>query len=540
MNILWFAIGLTLFIYILEEIIFFRPQINYWMNAKHFVEFTTAMLAVLLTILFFYSALVSPAWLKFMTALFFVVTLTGEYGYQRVMGRFAVAGDIEIGFISQSGIWKATGALYFNKQVIVPSVVFLITILVARPTPDWITGAGSLGGVILAVFLLSLIQPKFIYRFNWGPSPIQAIRTFLDFVRARLTKVKRETLTFHSAAKPTNNIVLIVDESLRADHMSVNGYARATTPYLDELAAHAKFFHNWGIAVPGATCSNTSNGLLGSGAPIQPGGLDLIYKYPSGFQYAKAMGYRTVYIDAQTSILWNGINENDLAYIDVWIKATGLGDDKLTVDFTAAERIREIVGGSTGNFVVFNKRGVHYLYESNYPPEAAVWRPVPEKPANYEAYPDQAVNSFDNAILYNVNTFFTRLFPDPVNFDERLKNTIYIYTSDHAETLYEDGAKVTHCSGTRHETRVPLMIFGELPVPLDTNYLASHSNILPTILDLMSVPLEARAHAYNHSLLKATTKDSKGRLFFDSDGTIVNHDELERNAESKTLGADHG
>jgi hypothetical protein len=77
---------------------------------------------------------------------------------------------------------------------------------------------------------------------------------------------------------------------------------------------------------------------------------------------------------------------------------------------------------------------------------------------------------------------------------------------------------------------VPLIVIGRLPYPVDTAYRASHSNILPTFLDLMSMPAEAYMYDYNLSLLKATANDSVDRLFFDSDGTILNHDELERNA----------
>jgi glucan phosphoethanolaminetransferase (alkaline phosphatase superfamily) len=185
-----------------------------------------------------------------------------------------------------------------------------------------------------------------------------------------------------------------------------------------------------------------------------------------------------------------------------------------------------------GNFIVMNKRGTHFLYENNYPPSAAVWTPTPASPVDYEIHREQTTNAYDNAILHNVNGFFAQLFPDPKKLAEYTENTIYIYTSDHGETLYEEGSRVVHCTGTRQETRVPLIIFGKLPNSVDTSYQASHSNILPTFLDLMNMPVEAYLYEYNPSLLRATAKDSVDRLFFDSDGTIVNHDELERNAEN--------
>ncbi|MBI5838653.1 MAG: sulfatase-like hydrolase/transferase [Chloroflexi bacterium] len=527
------AVEFTLFIYIVEEIIFSQPQINSLRRAKGFLEFTTSFTSFILTVLFFYGALVSPLWLKLMYAGFFILVSMVQYGYQRAMGRFAVAGDIEIGIISPPVMWRDSGALYFEPRVFLSILVFLLTLWVVHPLSSWAAGLGSLGVLVLSMILLNILQHKSSYGLNWGPVPIQALEALIEFGRLRLSKSDREQLVFRAELTPTNNLVLIVDESVRGDHLSINGYPRATSPWLEELAKQNGLFHNWGIAVPGATCSNVSNGLMIIGAPIKFGSLEIIYKHPTLFQYAKAMGYRTIYIDVQTPYLWNGIGKDDLKYIDVWIKSTEFGEDKIMLDFLAADRLREIVDGSTGNFIVVNKRGVHYLYENNYPPSAAVWIPTPASPADYEIHADQTANAFDNAILYNVNGFFTRLFPNAAELGSYTANTTYLYTSDHGETLYEDGSRVNHCTGTRHETRVPLIIFGKLPNPVDTTYRASHSNILPTLLDLMNAPAEAHAYPYNLSLLKAAAKDSKDRLFFNSDGTIINHDELEREAEKR-------
>ena len=524
------AVGIALFIYGLEEIIFSGPQRKYLRRAKRFSEFVTTILSFLLTILFFYGALVSPLWLKLIYAGFFVFVSMVEYAYQKVMRRFAVAGDVEIGLISPPGLWKVAGALYFDSRVFISIIVIGTVLWIIHPLSSWEAGSAALSILLLVVIPLNNIQHKLAYKLNWGPTPIQAIKALLDIGRMRFKKTDREKLSFHSSNAPTKNIVLIMDESLRADHLSINGYSRATSPHLEELAKEKELFHNWGIAVSGATCSNISNGLMSTGATIKHGSLEVIYKHPTLFQYAKAMGYRTFYIDVQTSYLWNGINKNDLAYIDEWIKSTEFGESNLSSDFMAADCLRDIVDGSTGNFIVANKRGVHYLYENNYPPSAAAWTPTPASPADYEKHPDQTTNAYDNAILHNVNGFFTRLFPGPKKLNAHTEHTIYLYTSDHGETLYEDGSRVIHGAGNRQETRVPLIVIGRLPNPVDTAYRASHSNILPTLLELMSTPAETYRYDYNLSLLKATSNDSVDRLFFDSDGTILNHDELERNA----------
>jgi glucan phosphoethanolaminetransferase (alkaline phosphatase superfamily) len=341
------GIGLTLFVYGIEEIIFSSPQSKYLKRAKSFPEFVTTFISFCLTILFFYGALVSPLWLKFIYAGFFIFVAMVEYGYQKVMRRFAVAGDVEIAFISPPTMWKDATSLFFDFRVFIPIIVVVAVLWAIHPLSSWVAGSTPLVILLVVIIPLNNLQHKLAYRLNWGSTPVQAITTLIDFGKIRFKKVEREKLSFKSNTQPGNNIVLIMDESVRADHLSVNGYVRATSPHLEELAKDKELFHNWGNAVPGATCSNTSNGLMSTGARIQPGSLDIIYRHPTIFQYAKAMGYRTVYIDVQTSYLWNGINKNDLAYIDEWIKSTKFGESNLTSDFLAADCLRNMAATSS-------------------------------------------------------------------------------------------------------------------------------------------------------------------------------------------------
>ncbi|MCC7189313.1 MAG: hypothetical protein IT312_11270 [Anaerolineales bacterium] len=67
----------------------------------------------------------------------------------------------------------------------------------------------------------------------------------------------------------------------------------------------------------------------------------------------------------------------------------------------------------------------------------------------------------------------------------------------------------------RAEATVPLLLIGaNLPLS-DTSYSASHANILPTLLDLMGVPSEARLRTYAPSLLTATAELNAPRIFLD-------------------------
>jgi glucan phosphoethanolaminetransferase (alkaline phosphatase superfamily) len=332
-------------------------------------------------------------------------------------------------------------------------------------------------------------------------------QTTTRYLLESLSPVTRETVRDLSQSAPQNNVVLVVDESIRGDHLDINGYSRQTTPFLSHLSATEPGFHNFGLAIAGATCSYPSNALLLTG--VRPGidDFEKVKNYPTLFQYAKAKGYRTIYIDAQTNSIWNGLTDHDIQFIDSWVKASDL-NDSIQSDQIAADRIREMVATSTGNFVVINKRGVHFLYESSYPKETAIWLPLP---TNYAVHPDLVRNSYDNGIRYNLNTFFGKLLSNP----QILENTVILYTSDHGQTLFEDGTNWLHCNYTPQEARVPLILIGRNIPPVKDGYVASHSNILPTLLDLMNVPREARVHDYAPSLFTATPEMNSDHFFFD-------------------------
>ena len=95
-------------------------------------------------------------------------------------------------------------------------------------------------------------------------------------------------------------VILIVDESMTADFLGINGFDRPTTPY---LASTASQYVNLGTASSGGNKSATSNMILRSGLRVDqvPDGAQLSLRCPNIFQYARKAGYWTAYIDAQSS-----------------------------------------------------------------------------------------------------------------------------------------------------------------------------------------------------------------------------------------------
>ena len=130
------------------------------------------------------------------------------------------------------------------------------------------------------------------------------------------------------------------------------------------------------------------------------------------------------------------------------------------------------------------------------------------------------VNSYDNGLLYNVDSFFKNLADD---YSRLPNNTIIFYTSDHGEAFNTDG-RSPHGGSSVEEATVPLFAFG-LPVEnIDISFKASHANLFTALLDLMNVPMDARKYPYAKSLLTATASDSQRRFFNLADGKKVAFD----------------
>lgn len=398
-------------------------------------------------------------------------------------------------------MWLDAAAIFFDPFAFVPILFYLLLLW-------WTRQSNQHGFQSFALLWLFIVSANLaVYYVGQKDTPALSFQSFFKTITsAALTEsitYVRETISYESDVLPHNNIVLIIDESVRGDRLSINGYHRQTSPYLEWLDERG-LVHNWGTAVAAATCSMMSNAVILTGVSSLPEDESRLPEYATFFQYAKAMGYQTHYFDAQTKYLWTGLRVDDLQYVDHWINVTTLGIDH-EADFRAADEIHRLIHQSSGNFIVLNKKGVHFHYNDMYPLEEAVWTPIPAR----KVYDDPVMvsNTYDNAVLYNVDNFFRRLIPDL----QAIEQAIFLYTADHGQTLIENGEYWSHCGETRNEALVPLLLIGPLELSPNTMYRASHYNIFPTLLDLMGVPLEARVRHYPLSLLEAKAADSVDR-----------------------------
>lgn len=309
--------------------------------------------------------------------------------------------------------------------------------------------------------------------------------------QSRLYDGERAPVTYSGSLGPqVEKIVLIVDESVRADILGINGYNKDTTPYLSALTAGMV---NFGLAASSSNCSDYSNLILRAGArKVEiPDEDQITLKEPSIWQFTRRAGYYNVYLDAQSAEEWgnyqNFMNGHEASFVDEILRVR----QKVAYesDGVARAKLIKLLEQPGKTFIIFNKYGIHFPYFRSYPKQYTIFTPALERgePMNDR---ERSLNSYMNGIRWSVDEWFEKLLAQRKEF----RPFVIIYTSDHGQNIVDDGTLATHCrpNGNRFEGIVPMVIFSNDAVVLNrfkaalgTGYdKTSHFQIFPTLLRL--------------------------------------------------------
>jgi lipid A ethanolaminephosphotransferase len=391
--------------------------------------------------------------------------------------------------------------------------------------------AAALAASAPAIALLLLTAILFA-RGGYGgrglPSPYMTLAYVNLFAYEAVTQSvgPRERVRLARPAGPpsSQDLVLIVDESVSGNYLDINTPHGVPTPL--SRPPESVRVHNFGYAASITNCSAGVNYTLRFGGTREDY-VRINARMPSIWQYAKAAGLETVFIDAQRTggMLINRMDESELADIDRWIQF-----DDVPVrdrDMAAAAKLAALFADGARQFIYVNKMGAHFPIHDKAPDRFVRYRPALPR-GSYEDVADSGLrfgightaedwalyrNSYRNALLWSVGEFFDRLFDSGL-----LDRAVIVYTSDHGQDLHERGnpGLNTHCgqSPVMEEGLVPLVVLHGRDVQtldwtahLDENRnRSSHFNIFPTLLQLMGYEPDAVMATYGR-MLTVPTKD---------------------------------
>lgn len=301
--------------------------------------------------------------------------------------------------------------------------------------------------------------------------------------------IEAQKKTLSSKIKP--NIILINIDSLRADHMSLYGYGKNTTPFLDSFLKKGVVFNN---AITPSILTFQTDAAIFSGlypsqnnvqqweTPINPS-LDLLpkvlgfYGYKSGAFVSPSLyekfGWSTQFNYFKKNPDLKNINESK-KYVASWMKDT-------KVPFFVFWHIYDVhspfvdvskefyTKNYTGPFS--NSKDSHWYAESQSKDEISKQDDI-----------DFLVASYDSGIKY-VDTQLKEFF-ESIQDEPWYSNSIFIISSEHGEDLEEHGF-IFHRDVYDVNTRVPLVVVAPKLSAQKVNEAVSSLDIFPTIIDLI-------------------------------------------------------
>jgi len=278
-------------------------------------------------------------------------------------------------------------------------------------------------------------------------------------------------------------VVFVIGESLRTDHLGLNGYPRDTTPGLSALAPELLSFRD---VVSNANWTSKAMPTMVS--------LSVGDRQVSLVQTFREAGFRTAWISNQ--------EPSDISRMaDVAEHATGAQDFHLRTDVMLLPLFESFLHqAGPRQFVVLHTIGSHIYYDERYGADSRKFAPTLSdlglnmpRPQDKQA----AVNSYDNTVV-ETDKLLVRVIDI---LRKQPRPSVMLFASDHGENLFDDERGFfmhTQFPPTRYDLRVPVLAwmnqaylqrFPERAAALraNLNRPISNTNVFPTLLDLGSV-----------------------------------------------------
>lgn len=349
-------------------------------------------------------------------------------------------------------------------------------------------------------------------------NPIAPVYSVIKLSMDYIDELRRpDTLILHATdakravtsgtAKP-KLMVFVVGETVRADHVGLNGYNRDTMPLLAKQADVYSF-------KDAASCGTSTAYSLPcmfsyanrkdyevDTAEYHENVLDTLHKqgvnviWRDNNSSSKGVADRVVFEDYKTSKLNPNcdIECRDIGMLDGFDKLVTLG---ITSDSAPKEAPKDTL-------ILLHQMGNHGpAYYKRYPKAFEEYKPVCMTNELSKCDAQSVINGYDNAIRYTdyfLNNVIETLKPYQQDYD-----VMMVYISDHGESL---GEKNVYLHGLPYsiapdaQTKVPVIIWSPMSNNIDGNSLSamtrqpvSHDFITPSLLRFFNITTQEVAAA---------------------------------------------
>ncbi|WP_296403758.1 phosphoethanolamine--lipid A transferase [Psychrobacter sp.] len=284
-------------------------------------------------------------------------------------------------------------------------------------------------------------------------------------------------------------MVMVVGETARADHVSLNGYARNTMP----LLAKTKDIYSF--------------------KDVSSCGTSTAYSVPCMFSYAGRKDYKMDQasynenvIDTLhklgVNVIWRDNNSSSKGVADRVTfedyKSNKLNPecDSECRDIGMLKDFDKIVAKPQNTLLVLHQMGNHGpAYYKRYPKEFEVFKPVCESNELSKCDNQSVINAYDNAIVYT--DYFLHNIIETLKPYEQQYDVVMIYVSDHGESLGENNIYLhglPYSIAPKAQKQVPLIVWSPASNHIDTNSIVnqldkpvSHDYLTPTLLSYFGI-----------------------------------------------------
>lgn len=393
--------------------------------------------------------------------------------------------------------------------IYIASVLIFLFLLIRKQNSTTKKGF-NIPFLILALIAMFVFYKIDNYRYHTFSSrmPYSLVTGIIDYFERPNQKLS--AITREITHKNTDiTVVLVLGESVRADHLGINGYIRKTTPLLSSRNNIISFDK---VYTP-LTYTSISLPQILTNESIENTPTQNTY---SIYSVLNKIGMSTSWIGNQspeksyTSFI---SQNNNIQLIDPYHSVLSFHKK---LDAALIPPLKKTLTKQESQFVTLHMIGSHWWYENRYSEEFRKYVPVIDSKHIPSLSKEQLINSYDNTIRY-LDFFLNETIH---KLEKEGKQTVLIYLSDHGEALGEEN-KWLHAQENEASKNPAMLVWYsdtfEKNNPLFVENLAANSTknittdfLYHSVLDLIGVEnfeyQKQNSIFYSNSFLKNNRK----------------------------------